>query len=323
MTLKKKTPSISDKQLRQALADLREEVAAPADFRAKLMRRLESEGLVQLTASAQALEPSLWARLQGMLTPVRLSFAASLALGLVLYLRLASPTASPLAPAAGAQNAAATAPVQTAPVVAQAKPSQRVVTAAVVQMALGPKTSSSPMPEAILDEAQESGEAVVGDAPVEAPVTSNQVAVAPAFSAEGAPSTGAGLAIASAGNPGAVSAASVDPKPTVIVVEPSPTPMAVPLEGNSQLRGNVIRASRGESAVLLYRVLKAGHVHAEVFDRLGHSITVLKDAELSAGVYELKWGGQTDEGALAPSGIMVLDLRAPGYHAQHKLLLVK
>ena len=44
---KKQPHSISDKELSQALASLREDVAAPADFRAKLMLRLQREGLVK------------------------------------------------------------------------------------------------------------------------------------------------------------------------------------------------------------------------------------------------------------------------------------
>ena len=47
MTQKKSPSSMTDKQLSQHLASLREEVAAPADFRAKLMLRLQQEGLIK------------------------------------------------------------------------------------------------------------------------------------------------------------------------------------------------------------------------------------------------------------------------------------
>jgi hypothetical protein len=319
MSPQKKTLSISDKELRQVLASLREDVAAPPDFRAKLMQRLQAEGLVQAAPSLAPAQPSLLARLQSLLTPVRLGLAATAALALVLTLRFTPRSEAPLAPGVAPQ--AAVGQSQPLPVVAQAKPVRKPAAAPAVEMALlGPKTSSSPMPEAILDKTEQAEEGAVGNEPATAPVSSSQGAVAPAVSVASAPSTGAGLPVPGAGG---LSIASLDPKPTIVVVEPSPTPAVNPLEGNSQLRGNVIRASRGESAVLLYRVLKAGRVRAEVFDRLGRSITVLKDADETPGVYELKWGGQIDNGSLAPSGIMVLDLQAPGYHTQHKLVLVK
>jgi hypothetical protein len=319
MSPQKKTPSISDKQLRQVLASLREEVAAPPDFRAKLMQRLQREGLVQAAPSALPTEGGLLARLQAWMTPVRLGLAATAALALVLTLRFMPRAEAPASVGAAAAEGTQVA-LKPAPVMAQAKPMHQQMLAPVVEVAEGPKTTSSPMPDAILDETQQVEQGAVGDEAAAAPVTSSQVSVASADSSSSAPSTGAGVPVPAAGS---VSIASLDPKPTVIVVEPSPTAVINPLQGNSQLRGNVIRASQGDAAVLLYHVFKAGRVHAEIFDRLGHSIAVLKDAEQSPGVYELKWGGQSDTGIMAPSGILVLDLSAPGYHVQHKLLLVK
>jgi hypothetical protein len=175
------------------------------------------------------------------------------------------------------------------------------------------------LPEALLDESPvPQAEAAVGSEQAAASVTSSHVSAPPAqASAASMPSSGAGAPVHGAG----LSAA--DAKPTVVVVEPTATPVVKPLEGNSELRGNVIRASQGQAALLLYRVLKSGHVHVEIFDRLGRSITVLRDSDQSPGLYDLRWGGQVDNGFMAASGIYVLQLVTPDYRAQHKLLLVK
>jgi len=284
MTLKKKTrQNISDRELSRVLADLREDVAAPADFRAKLMQRLEREGVLASTPTVPASAPGAWARLAAFFTPVRLGLAASAALALVLALRFTPATVAPNADEA----AAFVAPASKAPVTAL--PGKKASKGAV--LARAPKAASAP--EAYLGEPQtQTMPEAVGDQAAAAPETAVQVS-------------------------------DVDPKPTVVIVEPSPTPMTQPLDGNSELRGNVVRASQGEAAVLIYRVLKAGRVHIELYDRLGRSVAVLRDAEQGPGVYDLRWAGGSDSGGLTASGIYVIQLQAPGYQVQHKLMLVK
>lgn len=286
MTLKKKTrQNISDRELSRVLAGLRENVAAPADFRAKLMQRLEREGVLASAPTAPVSAPGAWARLAAFFTPVRLGLAASAALALVLALRF-TPAPEAVAPVPAAAVATSPAVVQ-APVAApRAKPASRGAI-----LAGAPKAPATL--EAYLGEPQtQAMPEAVGDQAAAAPGTTVQVS-------------------------------DVDPKPTVVVVEPSPTPMTQPLDGNSELRGNVVRASQGEAAVLIYRVLKAGRVHIELYDRLGRSVAVLRDAEQGPGVYDLRWAGGSDNGGLAASGIYVIQLQAPGYQVQHKLLLVK
>lgn len=280
----KKQPPLSDRQLRQTLASLREDVAAPADFRAKLMQRLQAEGIVAADARVAAPEASLAQRLAAFFTPVRLGFAATAALALVFVLRLSTPTPTqaPVATEGALPVVEPAAHMVPAPKSAQVIASKKVKKS--VEVAQGPKGES--LPEAFLGEKQsQDASAAVGD--------------------QGA------------------TVAEVIAKPTVVVVHPTETPMTHALQGNSELRGNVVRASQGDAAVLVYRLEKAGHVHVEIFNRLGQSVAVLRDTDQSAGQYDLRWSGGADKGGMAASGIYILQLAAPGYQVQHKLLLVK
>jgi hypothetical protein len=316
-----KPSKLSDAQLREALAGLREEVAAPPDFRAKLMQRLQREGLVQGQALPAAEAPSLWRRLSALLTPQRLGLATSAALALFVIARfLPRPAQAPQALDAAVPTAAAAALPAPAKPAAQAhrKPAGAEAVPEAELASAGPVKET--LPEALLDEtAVPQPEAAVGASSPDAPLSSSQFsASAPQAGAAAVPSTGAGAPV-----PGGGGVSSASAKPTVVVIEPTATPVIKALQGNSELRGNVIRASQGEAAVLLYRVLIAGHVRAEIFDRLGHAVALLKDADQGAGTYDLRWNGQGDNGHMAATGIYVLQLTAPGYQAQHKLALVK
>jgi hypothetical protein len=310
---------ISDKQLKAALQSLREDVAAPADFRAKLMLRLEREGIVQAAAKAAAAPSRRWWQA---FTPQRLALAASCALLLLVVTRFVPQ------PSAPALQGAAAPVVAALPVPAVARPAAaapaRVKAAAPAKdapeelAAVGPVQESQGETQVEGSPAQQ-GALAVGSESAAAPQSSNRVSAPPQgqVSAAGIPATGAGAPLPGGG----VSAA--DAKPTIVVIEPTATPMVKPLEGSSELRGNVIRAALGQSAVLIYRVPQSGHVHVEVFDRLGQSIAVLRDTDQSAGQYELHWGGQADSGSMAASGIYVMQLITPSYRTQHKLALVK
>jgi hypothetical protein len=120
-----------------------------------------------------------------------------------------------------------------------------------------------------------------------------------------------------------VSSANVVAKPTVIVVHPTPTPLAKALPGDSQVRNNVVRAARGEAALILFTVREAGRVRIDVHDRLGRLVAVLRDNELGAGEHSVRWSGAADEGFMAASGVYQVRIQAPGYEARHKVVLVK
>ena len=317
---------VTDKQLSAALADLRVEVAAPADFRAKLMLRLQQEGLV--TDRPAPMRASLWQR-WGLTLP-RLAVGVSMALVLLVVIRMMPKPAVALPADAQALGLRGQAPLETAVkpgASGQAfAPSSKLPAASneageqTLAMA-SPKPKAETMPDALLDKTGASQEpGPVGGAEAAAVNSSSSVVAAPATAASGGiPSTGAGVPLPG----GSASAATLAPKPTIVVVTPVATAVTNPLLANSQLRGNEIRASQGQFCVFLYKVLKTGHVHVEIFDRLGRSIAVLKDGDQDAGQYELHWGGQNDQGSMAASGIYVLRLTTPDYNAQHKLLLVK
>jgi hypothetical protein len=293
MTLKKQTrrSAISDRELSQQLAGLREDVAAPVEFRAQLMQRLRSEGLIAGQPAAAPAEAGFWTRVAAALTPARLGLAATGALALALILR-SLPTTTPQAQPEAAGLASVAVPAQAEAAVVAKAPKAKPARQAPVEVAKAdPKAEGLP-------------EAFIGDLQT----------------LESVPAIGGSGAAASSSQ---VHSAALDPKPTVIVVEPSPTAVATPMQGNSELRGNVIRASEGGHALLIYRVQKLGRVHIEVFDRLGRSMGVLRDTEQGPGEYEIRWTGGVDAGGMAPSGIYVVQLETPGYNAQHKLLLVK
>lgn len=120
-----------------------------------------------------------------------------------------------------------------------------------------------------------------------------------------------------------VQAADVSAKPTMVAFKPEPPADARPLVANSEVRNNVFRASRGEAALILFRVAQAGRVRVEIHDRLGRLVTVLADRDFGTGEHSLGWTGSADEGGTAASGIYQLRILAPGYTESHKVLLAK
>jgi hypothetical protein len=319
----RKTPLIADKKLSEALHGLREEVAAPRDFSRQVMDRLRAEGVLP-----KAARPSLWSRLSFTLTPARLGLAgaslAALLVGLWMLPSAPEKTAPEAAKAQAPVVAKVIAPRQ-APVLAKA-PIRRP-SAPLPSAAGGSGQAPEPQEVAAAPQAFENAPApststqaapAVGDAPAPSISTSSSIAAAPAAPGAEAPQVFRGSA--PSGSAGTVSA---DAKPTVIVIQPTATAVVNPLRGNSEVRGNVVRASQGEAALVLFKVLRQGKVRAEIFNRLGQSVAVLKDAELAPGEYQLRWAGQADNGSLAPSGIYALRLSAPGYNNEHKLMLVK
>lgn len=277
--------SLSDRQLSALLQGLREDVAAPADFRARVMRRLQAEGLVK----GPALPQVSWR------TRVAALFSPKLALG------------------AGALAALALAyvAISTVPQGAQIAPAVPAV-APVVASAPSPKSQ----PKAVIARAPKAA------APAPAPV----IAKAPAPMQQ-ADVQGQGPAPAVQGRSDAVPAVSsvtvASLKPTVVVVETPIVAHGKALEPGSEVRNNVVHASRGEAALIFVDLLEAGHVRVEVFDRLGHSVSVLYDGDLNAGPNSLRWSGAADKGGMAASGIYMVRITGPGLDGRHKVLLAR
>lgn len=327
-----KDPSkLSDRELSAMLKSLREDVAAPAQFRGQVLQRLAEKGIVPKAPAAA--QPSWLQRFAAQFSAPRLGLAAGAACALALVL-FNSPTPSTVVEPVLSEGAAPSA------IPARAEGQQKKSQVA------------SHKRKAIVDGAMVADAAVAPAAPAAAPqeqeLKSEAVVVAEASVAEDAPAIGSApapqvsraMALASAAPAGASQApqfsagsgsAPVAPgaqaagvsKPEIIVVVPSPTPMVKGLKGLSEVRNSLVRASRGEKAVVIVKVESPGNVRVEIHDRLGRPVAVLKDATLGVGIYSLPWAGTADEGGMAASGIYEVSIQAPGYSARHKIGLVK
>jgi len=277
--MKRPALKISDRELDSLLQGLREDVAAPADFRARVMRRLQAEGLVAAPA-----RPSWRERVSAWLTPARLGLSLSGAAALALAYFFLNPAPVPQAPVV------APAPAD-APAAAPASPRHAV-------LARAPKARVQPAPDAA--PAPEQGGELASQAPA-APAQGRVDAVTPDNS---------------------LSVSSVQPKPTVEVLTPV-VPAGKPRVADSEVRNNVIHASRNESAFILFNLHEAGLVRVVVYDRLGRTVAVLYDGGLGAGPQDLRWSGAADSGGMAASGIYEVRISGPGLQARHKILLAK
>jgi hypothetical protein len=273
--------SLSDRQLSALLQGLRGDVAAPADFRARVMQRLQAEGLVKGPALPQA----TWR------TRVSAFFSPKFALG-----------AGALAVLALAYVALSTAPQEA-----------RVAPQAPAVVATAPSRKSQPKP-------------VLARAPKPAAAPAPVLAKAPAPMQQ-AELQGQGPAPAVQGRsdaqPAAASVQVASLKPTVVVVETPIVPQGKSVRPGSEVRNNVVHASRGESALLFVNLQEAGRVRAEVFDRMGNSVSLLYDGDLNSGVSSFRWSGAADKGGMAASGIYMVRVTGPGVDGRHKVLLAK
>jgi hypothetical protein len=278
----KRPDRFSDRELSRLLQGLREDVAAPADFRARVMQRLQAEGLV--AAPARAASPAWRERVAAFFTPAKLGLSLSGAAALVLaYIALNAPAVkAPEAPA--------------------------------------PQVASVPAaaPHAVIAKVPRKAPVAVAAAPVErAPEQSVELqGQAPAPAAQGRADESAPVSALS------VNAASVEPKPTVVVVTPV-VPAGKPRTAESEVRNNVVHASRQEAALILFNLQESGRVRVVVYDRLGREVAVLCDEERPAGFNDLRWSGAADAGGMAASGIYEVRITAPSLQARHKILLAK
>lgn len=287
--------SLSDRELSALLQGLREDVAAPADFRARVMQRLQAEGLVarapfeagpQTGRHLRAGSPSVRERIAAFFSPkLGLGAGALAALALAYVALSTAPQEARVAPAAAVASAPAPKAQPQAVVARAPKAAKPAAAAPVVAQAPAP----APMQQALI--------------PGEVP--------APAVQGR------------SDAQPSAASVAVASLKPTVVVVETPIVPQGKPVQPGSEVRNNVVHASRGESALVFLNLQQSGHVRVEVFDRLGRPVSVLFDGERAAGQSSLRWSGAADKGGMAASGIYVVRITGPGVDAMHKVLLAK
>lgn len=287
--MKKNPAQLSDRQLRSLLKGLREDVAAPAGFRQGVLKRLQAEGLLASPPKAawqQRLSAWAW-------RPARVGLALGGALALAfVWVGMDRPPAR-----AVAQPQALTRPLPSHPGIAAAARKAEPLRSVAQARALKPSVALK----------------AVHAAPVVASVEAPEAAAsAPAVGRSDASYLQESLQVGSA-----------EGKPEVVLVKPTPTPLAKALGGASEVRNNVIRASQGQTALVLFKVRQSGHVRVEVIDRLGALVAVLQDGDMGVGEQTLRWSGASDQGGMAASGLYLIRISTPDYVANHKVLLIK
>ncbi len=312
---------ISDQELSRLLASLKEEVAAPPDFRAKILARL------QPLASEAAAKPRR--RVFEFFTrrPLLVGSIASALMALGAWQAYVSLSKNPSAQAPQAQPAPELASSSSS---VQAPQKIRDIPQAKPQIA----RSRPVAPVAVLAEEKivaPSAPAKEADAKVavavpaaQAPKTVPALAAAPkaqvpdAAASSQLPFGSNGMAASSAGALGAAAAT-----PIVVLLKPSATPLINPLRGNSEVRRNKFRASQGEYASILFDLKTAGEVRVEIFDRLGRRVVVLQDSTLGPGLHEVRWSGHDESGQLCPTGIYLARIKTAQFDERHKIVFVR
>lgn len=286
--MKKDPAQLSDRQLRSLLKGLREDVAAPAGFRQGVLKRLQAEGLLARPPKA-TWQPrlSFWT-----LRPARLGLALGGALALAfVWMGLDRSAVPPMAQPQTLSESSAAQPATAAP--RQAKPAGHMAQARLLKPSVAVK--------------------LVNVAPVVASVEAPDVV---------APASAVGRSDASYLQE-SLQVGSTDGKPQVVLVKPTPTPLTKALGALSEVRNNVIRASQGQTALVIFKVRQSGRVRVEIINRLGALVAVLQDGDMGVGEQTLRWSGASDQGGMAASGLYLVRISTPDYVANHKVLLIK
>ncbi|MGD1047642.1 MAG: FlgD immunoglobulin-like domain containing protein, partial [Candidatus Krumholzibacteriaceae bacterium] len=74
---------------------------------------------------------------------------------------------------------------------------------------------------------------------------------------------------------------------------------------------------------LAFDLASAGHVTIQIFDVTGRLVVTLVNARVEAGRHRVVWNGQDARGSAVPSGIYFYRMRASGYEATRKMILVR
>lgn len=319
--MKQKNKNYSERQLLKDLASMREEVAAPHHFRSKIIAQLARE----TGQAAPQASDSLWQRLAGLLAQPRFlpvaAAACVLGIGLWVATRPAGQGELPVAPAVSAPAAASA--VAAKPAVVASLPRAAKHTA--VQVASLPKPvamaakAGEGMGSEQLQQASSQQAPAAGSAASAAPATQNKFTGVLASQSAPAP----GPSFSGSGGSSSSSVGAAVAKPTIVVIEPTATPIAKGLERGSQVRRNRFLASKGEYAAILFKLKAPGHVRIECYDRNGVLVSVIHEGEHTAGTFEIRWYGHNDAGALAASGIYLIRVKTDEFDERHKVVLVK
>lgn len=309
----KKSQNISDRELRRLLASFKEEVAAPPQFRSRLMERIAADrGLSQaLPKPSLAGRVNAWLRL-----PILVPTALGLALALGIWNALQSPdstnqiqrqaelSASGRNTVAAGQRPAANSPASASSEFAASRP---VAPESPRPSKAGAETAEVQRPETpALVAANPSSSAPAPLAP--------RIEV-PAFSSNGGS--------ASTGAPASSASIASQDKPIVIEITPTKTPLAKALRSNSEVRRNKFLASRGEYCAILFKMDFPGQARVEIYDRLGRIVDVPLDSVMPAGIHEVRWHGHNKKGELSATGVYLVRIKAGRMDERHKVVMVK
>jgi len=74
---------------------------------------------------------------------------------------------------------------------------------------------------------------------------------------------------------------------------------------------------------LVFDLARTGQVTIQIFDATGHLLVTLVNARVEAGRHRVAWNGKDARGSAVPSGIYFYRMRASGYEATRKMILVR
>ncbi|MBN1892846.1 choice-of-anchor D domain-containing protein [bacterium] len=77
------------------------------------------------------------------------------------------------------------------------------------------------------------------------------------------------------------------------------------------------------STAIAYQVGRKARVLLDVFDVLGRKVRTLLDGEQVTGRYVAHWDGNNDRGIPVPAGVYICRIRAEGFSAARKMILVR
>jgi flagellar hook assembly protein FlgD len=77
------------------------------------------------------------------------------------------------------------------------------------------------------------------------------------------------------------------------------------------------------STTLTFDLAQAGHVTIQIYSVSGRLIRTLVNERRDAGRHGVEWNGKDTNGSNVPSGIYFYRMRASGYEATKKMILVR
>jgi hypothetical protein len=77
-----------------------------------------------------------------------------------------------------------------------------------------------------------------------------------------------------------------------------------------------------EATAIRFALPVAARARLEIFDLAGRRVRLLADEELPPGHHAVRWDGRDDAGRSVPPGVYVYGIRAAGFRAQRKVVVV-